>query len=106
MSACVFCSIVAGDAPADVVRVWEDAVAFRPLGPISEDHVLIVPRVHVADFAADPGVSGAVMGRVAEFARPAQHVAVNIGSGAGQSVFHLHVHVWSCFQGDMPWETG
>lgn len=101
---CVFCSIVRGDAPADVVARWSDAVAFRPLGPISDDHTLIVPRLHVENFTTDPEVSAVAMRRAAEFASLGQHVAVNVGADAGQTVFHLHVHVWSCTGSDMPWE--
>ncbi|MFJ9558338.1 HIT domain-containing protein [Nocardiopsis sp. NPDC101807] len=101
---CVFCDIVCGKAPAHVVREWSDAVAFVPLNPCSDDHTLVVPRVHVADFATDPEVSAAAMKRAAELASPGQHVSVNIGPGAGQTVFHLHVHVWSCTGSDMPWE--
>lgn len=107
MSSCVFCGIVAGTAPAQILREWPDAVAFVPLNPVAPDHTLIVPRQHVEDFTTDPEVSAAVARRAAEFARPGQHVAVNIGAAAGQTVFHLHAHVWSCPRGAaacMPWE--
>ena len=105
MTACVFCSIVRGDAPAQIVQEWPDAIAFVPLGPCAADHTLIVPRVHVEDFTADPDVSAAAMRRASEFASLGQHVAVNIGAAAGQTVFHLHAHVWSCTGSDMPWEA-
>lgn len=101
---CVFCSIVRGDAPARIVREWSDAIAFVPLNPCAADHILIVPRLHVADFTTDPEVTAATMRRAAEFAVLGQHVSVNIGVGAGQTVFHLHAHVWSCTGSDMPWE--
>ena len=105
MSACVFCSIVSGDAPAEVVRVWPDAVAFVPLTPVVDDHMLVVPRAHVKDFTSDPDVSAVCMRRAAELAVSGQHVAVNVGAEAGQTVNHLHAHVWSCTGGDMPWES-
>lgn len=101
---CVFCSIIRGDAPAEIVAEWSDAIAFVPLGPCAPDHTLIVPRLHVADFTTDPDVSAVAMRRAAEFASLGQHVAVNVGADAGQTVFHLHVHVWSCTGSDMPWE--
>lgn len=105
MSACVFCSIVRGDAPAQIVHEWPDAIAFVPLGPCAADHTLIVPRVHVEDFTTDPEVTAVTMRRAAQFASLGQHVSVNIGADAGQTVFHLHAHVWSCTGADMPWEA-
>ena len=105
MTACVFCYIVRGDAPAQIVHEWPDAIAFVPLGPCAADHTLIVPRVHVEDFTTDPEVSAATMRRAAQFASLGQHVSVNVGVDAGQTVFHLHAHVWSCTGADMPWEA-
>lgn len=103
---CVFCQIASGEAPAQIIREWSDAVAFVPLNPCTPDHTLIVPRLHVEDFTTDPEVSAATMRRASQFASRGTHVAVNVGKEAGQTVFHLHAHVWSCTGSDMPWERG
>jgi histidine triad (HIT) family protein len=108
---CEFCQIAAGVAPADVVREWPDAVAIRPRsGGVVAGHVLVLPRVHVADVGTDPVVTGAVMHRAAELAAevPAANVITSRGTAATQSVFHLHVHVVPRVDGDglvLPWTT-
>jgi histidine triad (HIT) family protein len=98
---CLFCSIVAGDIPAEVIAESETAVAFRDLNPQAPLHALVVPRVHVAN-------AGELADRepetVAELVRVARQVAtdaghdsyrlvLNTGEEAGQSVFHAHLHV-------------
>lgn len=106
---CVFCSIARGEAPAEVVREWPDAVAIRPRsGGVSPGHVLVLPRVHVADAGSDPHVTATVMARAAELM--AEHDDANIitsrGVAATQTVFHLHVHVVPRAAGDglaLPW---
>ena len=100
-SDCLFCRIVAGEVPADVVARSENALAFRDLDPQAPLHVLVIPREHHADVAqlaaADPGL-------LAELVELADTVAgtdadgqfrlvFNTGPGAGQSVFHVHGHV-------------
>ena len=101
MDDCLFCSIVAGDIPAEIVTESETAVAFRDLNPQAPVHVLVVPRTHVAN-------AGELADReaetVAELVRIARQVAadaghdsyrlvLNTGEEAGQSVFHAHLHV-------------
>lgn len=110
MTDCVFCTIVAGQSPATIVAEWDDAIAFRPLTPVTPGHMLVVPRVHVADAAEDPAVFAATAWRASELA--AGHLASNIITSAGraatQSVFHLHVHVVPRSPDDglmVPWGT-
>lgn len=109
MEVCAFCEIAAGRAPATIVREWPDALAIRPRrGGVNESHVLVIPRVHVVDAGVDPVVSAAVMARAAELAaeRPASNIIANVGADAGQSVFHLHLHVITRTRGDglpLPW---
>lgn len=106
---CAFCAIAAGDAPATVVREWDDAIAIRPRrGGVNDSHVLVLSRVHVADAAENPAVTAATMARAAELAdeRPASNIIANVGEAAGQSVFHLHLHVITREHGDgiqLPW---
>jgi histidine triad (HIT) family protein len=98
---CVFCGIVAGEIPADVVAETDEAVAFRDLDPQAPLHVLVVPRLHAADAAAlaaiDPGTAAALVGLGARVASDAGHesyrLVFNTGAGAGQTVFHAHLHV-------------
>ncbi|MFD5588776.1 HIT family protein [Streptomyces sp. NPDC127063] len=105
---CVFCEIVAGTAPATIVREWPDAMAIVPLGPVTPGHVLVIPRQHVANVGEDPAVSGAAAARAAELAAelPAANVITSMGSAATQTVFHLHWHVVPRAEGDglpLPW---
>jgi histidine triad (HIT) family protein len=98
---CLFCAIVAGDIPADVVAQTETAVAFRDVNPQAPLHVLVVPRTHVADAAE---LAGREPETVAELVRIARQVSTeaghesyrlvfNTGADAGQTVFHAHLHV-------------
>lgn len=106
---CVFCEIVAGRAPATVVRRWSDALAIVPLGPVTPGHVLIIPTEHVTDATTDPEVTAATYRRAAEYAQPPCNLITNAGRVATQSVFHLHVHVIPRAHRDglaLPWHSG
>ncbi|MEO3860910.1 HIT domain-containing protein [Acrocarpospora sp. B8E8] len=108
---CVFCRIVAGDAPADIVYRWPDAVAFVPLGPVTEGHVLVVPKVHVQDATEDPYTTGLAMSAAAELGRTMWpcNIITSAGELATQTVFHLHLHIVPRREGDglaLPWTTG
>jgi histidine triad (HIT) family protein len=99
---CIFCKIVAGDIPADVVHETEHSLAFRDLEPQAPTHVLVIPRAHypnVAELAAgDPDAAVdlvAAAGAVAaqEGLDAGYRLVVNTGAAAHQTVFHAHVHV-------------
>lgn len=105
---CVFCAIVAGTAPATVVREWPGVIAIRPRGGVHPGHVLVIPRVHVADAGVDPVVSGLTMAAAAELMAelPAANIITSRGAAATQTVFHLHIHVVPRAIGDglpLPW---
>jgi histidine triad (HIT) family protein len=100
---CLFCSIAAGDIPADRVLESERTIAFRDISPQAPVHVLVIPRIHLPDLAA---VAAAGDGLLDEMAAQAHQVAVgagiadrgyrvvfNTGAGAGQTVWHAHAHV-------------
>jgi histidine triad (HIT) family protein len=92
----VFCQIVSGDAPASMVHEWDDAVAFTPLNPVTEGHVLVVPKRHVTDALADPVVAGLTFRAAADYARRNDedvNLITSAGADATQTVFHLHVHI-------------
>ena len=101
MTECLFCRIASGEARADRVHEDEHAVAFRDINPASPTHVLVVPRKHIATLADLTPEDDALMGHLTRIAvkvagadgRSDFRVTVNCGAGAGQSVFHLHLHV-------------
>jgi histidine triad (HIT) family protein len=102
-SDCLFCKIVAGEIPADIIFESDDTMAFRDINPQAPTHALIIPRRHVATIndlkdgdqtllgnlflaarkiAADEGIADA-----------GYRVAMNCNEAAGQTVFHLHLHI-------------
>ena len=99
---CLFCRVVSGEVPGDVVYENDEAMAFRDVNPQAPTHVLVVPKEHYADLAelagGAPGALTAVARAVAEVADLESldgnyRVVFNTGAGAGQSVFHCHAHV-------------
>ena len=103
MSDCLFCRIVAGEIPGDVVAQTDGALAFRDINPQAPTHVLVIPKQHF-DNASHLSHEDAEL--LAEVFRLAAQVAVqegiaddgyrlvtNTGDAAGQTVHHLHVHV-------------
>ncbi|MEV5505029.1 histidine triad nucleotide-binding protein [Streptomyces orinoci] len=100
---CLFCKIVAGEVPATVVRETETTVAFRDINPQAPTHVLVIPKVHHPDAAslaaAEPQVIADILRESGEIAalegvaEKGYRVVFNTGSGAGQTVFHAHLHV-------------
>ncbi|HEX2498089.1 MAG: histidine triad nucleotide-binding protein [Actinomycetes bacterium] len=100
---CLFCRIVAGEVPATVVRETADTFAFRDINPQAPTHVLVVPREHYPNVgalaAADPELTAKVLTEAAAvaaadgIAERGYRIVFNIGTGAGQTVFHTHAHV-------------
>jgi histidine triad (HIT) family protein len=98
-SSCIFCRIAHGDLPTELVWQDEETVAFRDVQPQAPVHVLIVPRKHYATLAhlEDDTVAGRLVfaaKKVAEKLKIGQYrLVINTGPEAGQSVFHLHLHL-------------
>lgn len=98
---CLFCKIVSGDIPGDVVLSDDRVVAFRDVNPVAPTHVLVVPRDHAenaaATAAADPALLGELVAAAAQVASREglddYRLVLNTGADAGQSVFHTHLHV-------------
>jgi histidine triad (HIT) family protein len=105
---CLFCRIVAGRVPAKVVRETEDFLSFRDIGPQAPTHVLVIPKVHgyrdAGELAAkNPQLAGRLLAEGAEVARlegltehadiPGYRFVLNSGDAAGQTVYHVHLHV-------------
>ena len=103
MSDCLFCKIVAGEIPADLVAEGGRTIAFRDINPQAPTHVLVIPREHHPDLAAMAAADSQLLAevaaqahRVAEaegIASGGYRVVFNTGIEAGQTVFHAHAHV-------------
>ena len=102
MSDCLFCSIVSGEIPADVVLRTESVVAFRDIDPKAPTHVLVIPVQHVCTAAELGSVAPEIMGELAAAAgavaemeglADGYRLVFNTGPDAGQTVFHVHGHV-------------
>jgi histidine triad (HIT) family protein len=99
--ACIFCRIVAGEIPAKKVLETDAALAFEDLAPQAPTHVLVIPKRHVESVGGlgdeDAALSGKLLLAARDVARAKKltdfRVVANSGAGAGQSVFHLHLHV-------------
>jgi histidine triad (HIT) family protein len=103
MSSCLFCKILAGEISA--TRVYEDErlIAFNDINPQAPMHVLVVPKQHIAtlnDLAGDDDdLVGAMVRAAAKIARdrghdgPGYRTVFNCNAQAGQTVFHIHLHV-------------
>jgi histidine triad (HIT) family protein len=99
---CLFCKIAEKKIPSRVVYEDEDVFAFEDIGPQAPTHVLIIPRKHFASLSEATGEDAVVIGKMqlvaAELARKlgltdGYRTVVNSGSGAGQTVWHLHLHL-------------
>lgn len=100
---CLFCKILAGEIPADVIYESESAIAFRDINPQAPTHVLIIPRMHVATInditESDQAMVGSLYSAAKEIAAAegiadeGYRVVMNCNEGAGQTVFHLHLHL-------------
>lgn len=92
-ASCVFCRIVDGLDNAAIVADWPDAIAFVPLNPVTEGHVLVVPRRHVIDALESPSTTCLVMRHAAEIAMRPCNLITSAGREATQTVMHFHVHI-------------
>ena len=98
---CIFCSIAAGDIPADVVTRTDRVLAFRDLNPQAPTHVLVISLDHYRNVtelaAADPQALAELVSVGAEVAKAEAggpfRLVFNTGAEVGQSVFHVHGHV-------------
>jgi len=92
---CLFCRIARREIPATLVAETEDCVAFRDINPQAPVHVLVVPREHVASLndATDARLVGRLAVVAAEIARKEGIAVINTNADAGQTVFHIHLHL-------------
>lgn len=111
MTDCLFCRIVAGEIPAQIVVETDTVIAFRDIAPKAPVHVLVAPKLHAPNVAALAAASPQVL---ADMAAVAQQVAdaecggefrwiFNTGAAAGQTVLHVHGHVMN--GGALGWDA-
>lgn len=100
---CLFCRIAQGEIPADLVRSDPDVVAFRDIHPQAPTHILVIPRKHIASVSelgrGDADVMGKLFLAAKDLAREegisegGYRMVVNAGPAAGQTVYHIHLHL-------------
>lgn len=100
---CLFCKIAGGEIPAKVIYQDDDVVSFEDINPQAPVHLLVIARTHIPSLDALDEAQELTVGRVvriaAELARArglaadGYRLVINCGPGAGQTVYHLHVHL-------------
>jgi histidine triad (HIT) family protein len=100
---CLFCRIIAGEIPGDFIHQDDRAVVLRDINPQAPTHLLVIPKEHLESLDDASRKDEALLGHLLRVGARVAHDAglgesgyrtvINTGAGAGQSVFHLHVHV-------------
>ena len=114
MAECLFCRIVKGDLPAQIVHETESVIAFRDLHPQAPTHVLVIPRRHIAtlnDLAPDDAplmgeiaLAAQEVARLEGIAERGYRTIMNCNLAGGQTVYHIHLHLLGGRQ--MTWPPG
>ena len=102
-SDCIFCKIAQGDIPSNLVFEDDDIVAFHDLNPQAPTHILVIPKKHIATLLDADDADTALLGKLQQAAvatarelgldQSGFRLVTNCLEGAGQSVFHIHVHL-------------
>ena len=102
-SECLFCRVASGGVPAEIVRQTDRWVAFRDINPQAPTHVLIIPRKHIdtlndigpdeASLIGELFVAAKQIAEEEEISEDGYRTVINCNAGAGQSVFHVHLHL-------------
>lgn len=108
---CVFCKIVEGQSKAEVVYRSDHVVGIVPLNPVTEGHVIFIPKVHVCDAVDDPAVTAYTMEAASLYGKDlasndSMNLITSVGEEATQSIYHLHIHLVPRRYGDLlplPW---
>jgi len=100
---CLFCKIAAGEIPAKIVYRDDTVIAFEDINPQAPHHVLIVPQKHIAtlndlhdedsELTGSMVQAGAKLAKQLNIAKDGYRLVFNTNAGAGQSVFHIHLHL-------------
>ena len=100
---CIFCQIVGGKIPSDIVYQDEEVIAFRDINPVAPTHLLIIPKKHILFLAHLPDVETPLIGHMVKvanqlarkegIAESGYRLVINSGEQGGQLVPHLHMHL-------------
>jgi len=103
MTDCIFCKIISGDIPGDIIYQDDDVLAFRDLNPQAPTHFLVIPKKHISTINDLQSEDAELVGKlylaakqVAKdegIAESGYRAVMNCNAGAGQTVFHIHLHV-------------
>jgi len=102
MPGCIFCKIAQGELQSDIIREDDQAVAFRDINSQAPTHILIIPKKHIPTLAEASEQEEALLGHLLLMARQiaedqslesGYRVVINNGVAAGQTVFHIHLHL-------------
>jgi len=103
MTDCLFCRIVTGEIPGDIVYQNDQVLAFRDLNPQAPTHILIIPKQHIATTNDIQPEQAELAGQMVLAAQKIAHdegiaesgyrTVLNCNAGAGQSVYHIHLHL-------------
>ena len=103
MTDCLFCKIVKGDIPCTPIYSDDEVIAFADIQPVAPVHFLIVPKQHITSLAQAEASQQALLGKMLLLApqlaaeqglQDGFRTVINTGHAGGQSVFHLHLHVF------------
>jgi histidine triad (HIT) family protein len=100
---CLFCKIASGDIQAQVIHETDETIAFRDINPQAPVHALIIPKRHIPSINHLQGADAEIVGKLflaareiaadEGFAEPGYRVTMNCNAAAGQTVFHIHLHL-------------
>ena len=100
---CLFCKIINGDIPADIVYQDDDVLGFKDVNPQAPTHILFIPKKHIATVNDLEDNDAVLVGKLylaakkiaadAGFADDGYRLVMNCNAGAGQTVFHIHLHM-------------
>ena len=101
MNDCLFCKIIAGEIPGEKVYEDDKYYAFNDINPQAPNHFLVIPKKHISQISDISGADNELIGGLFSVAAKICHeqslsdyrLVINNGAGAGQTVFHLHLHV-------------
>ena len=111
---CLFCKIVNGDIPAEIIYQDKDIIGFKDVNPQAPTHVLFIPKKHIATVNDLTVKNAELIGKLflaakkmateSSFAEAGYRLVMNCNKGAGQTVFHLHLHMLA--GRDLHWPPG
>ena len=99
MENCLFCKIIKGEIPSNKVYEDEKTYAFYDISPQAPTHSLVIPKIHVSslneleDVSVMSDIYNAVRNIVQELGIKEYRTVINTGADAGQTVFHIHLHI-------------